>query len=103
MSCWPTPARTSTRSCARRSYAAFQERWVELAPSITLYQPLFVYAASSQLEGLGFSTTQLDPIAAEQGVSDVAGNHLLIGREGRFRNVRLWSVRNTREIRGVLR
>ncbi len=85
------------------SYAAFQQRWVELAPSITLYQPLFAYATSGQLDGLGFSTTQLDPIAAEGGVSDVASNYLLIGRESRFRNVRQWSVRSTREIRGVLR
>ncbi|MFL5803981.1 MAG: peptide ABC transporter substrate-binding protein [Roseiflexaceae bacterium] len=85
------------------SYAAFQQRWVDLAPSITLYQPLFVYATERQLEGLGFSTTTLGQIPAEGGSSDIAGNYLLIGRESRFRNVRQWSIRSTREIKGVLR
>jgi peptide/nickel transport system substrate-binding protein len=85
------------------AYSAFQQRWVELAPSITLYQPLFVYATSRQLEGLGFSTTRLDQPPAEGSSSDIAGNHLLVGRENRFRNVRQWAVRSTREIRGVLR
>lgn len=85
------------------NYSAFQHRWIELAPSITLYQPLFVYATSTKLEGLGFNTTQSDPMAEEHGDTvDVASNYLLIGRESRFRNVRQWSVLSTREIRGVL-
>jgi peptide/nickel transport system substrate-binding protein len=74
------------------SYAAFQQRWVELVPGITLYQPRFVYATSRQLEGLGFNT-----------VSDLASTHLLLGREDRFRNVVSWFVRSAREIKGDLR
>ncbi|HWQ13040.1 MAG TPA: peptide ABC transporter substrate-binding protein, partial [Roseiflexaceae bacterium] len=35
-------------------YADFQARWVELAPSITLYQPLFVYDTTAELQGLPF-------------------------------------------------
>jgi hypothetical protein len=85
------------------SYGAFQQRWIDLAPSITLYQPLLVYATDRQLEGLGFSTTTPGQIPAEGGSSDIASNYLLIGRESRFRNVRQWSVRSTREIKGVLR
>jgi peptide/nickel transport system substrate-binding protein len=84
------------------SYAAFQQRWVELAPSITLYQPVFVYATDRQLEGLGFSTNAPNQIPAEGGSSDISGNHLLIGREGRYRSVLLWSLHSTRQIRGVL-
>jgi peptide/nickel transport system substrate-binding protein len=85
------------------SYAAFQERWVELAPSITLYQPLFVYATSRQLEGLGFNTATPDQNRAEAPPADVASNHLLLGREDRFRNVIRWFVRSAREIKGDLR
>src|SRR5262245_9134018 len=85
------------------SYAAFQERWVDLAPSITLYQPLFVYATTRQLEGLGFSTVTPDQNRAEAVPADVASNHLLLGREDRFRNVIGWFVRSAREIKGDLR
>jgi peptide/nickel transport system substrate-binding protein len=85
------------------SYAAFQERWVELAPSITLYQPLFVYATSRQLEGLGFNTTTPDENRTEAPPADIASNHLLLGREDRFRNVIHWFVRSAREIKGDLR
>ena len=50
-----TPAATDIPTPMRwPSYEAFQRRWVELAPSIMLYQPLFVYVATSDLEGLGF-------------------------------------------------
>jgi peptide/nickel transport system substrate-binding protein len=85
------------------SYAAFQERWVELAPSITLYQPLFVYATSRQLEGLGFTTATPDQNRSEAPPADIASNHLLLGREDRFRNVIRWFVRSAREIKGDLR
>jgi peptide/nickel transport system substrate-binding protein len=85
------------------SYAAFQERWVELAPSITLYQPLFVYATSRQLEGLGFNTTTPDENRTEAPPADIASNHLLLGREDRFRNVIRWFIRSAREIKGDLR
>jgi peptide/nickel transport system substrate-binding protein len=85
------------------SYAAFQQRWVELAPSITLYQPLFVYATSRQLEGLGFDIATPDQNRAETSPGDIASNHLLLGREDRFRNVVSWFVRSAREIKGDLR
>jgi peptide/nickel transport system substrate-binding protein len=84
------------------SYAAFQQRWVELAPSITLYQPQFVYATSRQLEGLGFDTAA-DQNRAEAPPPNLASAHLLLGREDRFRNVVRWFVRSAREIRGDLR
>jgi peptide/nickel transport system substrate-binding protein len=74
------------------SYAAFQQRWVELVPGVTLYQPHFVYATSRQLEGLGFTPT-----------ANPASSHLLLGRQDRFRNVAHWFVRSAREIKGDLR
>lgn len=84
------------------SYEAFQRRWVELAPSIMLYQPLFVYVATSDLEGLGFEKPSgVTPIAG--GSSEVATSQLLVGREGRFRNVVRWFIRSAREIHGELR
>jgi peptide/nickel transport system substrate-binding protein len=85
------------------SYAAFQQRWVDLAPSITLYQTLFVYATSRQLEGLGFDEAAPDPSRSEGSPIDIASNHLLLGREDRFRNVARWFVRSAREIKGDLR
>jgi peptide/nickel transport system substrate-binding protein len=85
------------------SYSAFQERWVDLAPSITLYQPLFVYVTTRQLDGLGFNTVTPDQNRAEALPADVASNHLLLGREDRFRNVIRWFVRSAREIKGDLR
>jgi peptide/nickel transport system substrate-binding protein len=85
------------------SYAAFQERWVDLAPSITLYQPLFFYVTSRQLDGLGFNTATPDQNRTEAPPTDIASNHLLLGREDRFRNVIRWFVRSAREIKGDLR
>jgi peptide/nickel transport system substrate-binding protein len=84
------------------SYEAFQRRWVELAPSIMLYQPLFVYVATSDLEGLGFER-QAVAVAPEGGSAELAENLLLISREGRFRNVVRWFIRSAREIHGELR
>jgi peptide/nickel transport system substrate-binding protein len=78
------------------SYEAFQRRWVELAPSITLYQPLFVYAATKDLNGLDFDK-------AGGALAEVANTQLLIGREARFRNVRRWFIRSAAEIKGELR
>jgi peptide/nickel transport system substrate-binding protein len=84
------------------SYEAFQRRWIELAPSIMLYQPLFVYIATSDLEGLGFETpSAVTPSAG--GTSNITTNQLLVGREGRFRNVVQWFIRSAREIHGELR
>jgi peptide/nickel transport system substrate-binding protein len=74
------------------SYAAFERRWVELAPGIILYQPLLVYAAVGQLGGLEADFAPLGSVAAP-----------LFGREDRFRHVNRWFIRSTREIRGDLR
>jgi peptide/nickel transport system substrate-binding protein len=84
------------------SYEAFRRRWFELAPSIMLYQPLFVYIATSDLEGLGFETPS-GATPAAGGTSDPTTSQLLVGREGRFRNVVRWFIRSAREIHGELR
>jgi peptide/nickel transport system substrate-binding protein len=84
------------------SYEAFQRRWVELAPSIMLYQPLFVYVATSDLAGLGFEKPS-GAIPPNSGSSETATSQLLVGREGRFRNVVRWFIRSAREIHGELR
>jgi peptide/nickel transport system substrate-binding protein len=92
-----TNARQDLDIAARSaSYTAFQRRWIDLAPSITLYQPLFVYATSAQLDGLDFGNTG-DSTPA------VASSHLLLSREDRFRSVVRWFLRSSREIRGDLR
>jgi peptide/nickel transport system substrate-binding protein len=92
-----TNARQDTDIATRSpSYEAFQRRWVELAPSIMLYQPLFVYAATSELEGLDLDRGAGAP-------ADIALSQLLLGREGRFRNVAQWFIRSAREIHGELR
>jgi peptide/nickel transport system substrate-binding protein len=85
------------------SYEAFQDRWVELAPSITLYQPLFVYAATSELEGLDFGVVAPSDPASGGAPPDVASSQLLLGREARFRNVSHWFIRSSRVIDGQLR
>ena len=84
------------------SYEAFQRRWVELVPSIMLYQPLFVYATTSDLEGLGFEKPS-GVVPSDGGSSEIAASLLLIGREARFRNVAHWFIRSAREIHGELR
>jgi peptide/nickel transport system substrate-binding protein len=73
------------------SYAAFQRRWVELVPSITLYQPLYAFTISEAVDGIGFEQTPF------------GGGALLVGREDRYRNVTNWFVRSSREIRETLR
>jgi peptide/nickel transport system substrate-binding protein len=73
------------------SYAAFQRRWVELVPSITLYQPLYSFTVSGAVDGLGFEQTPF------------GGNVLLVGREDRYRNITNWFVQSSREIRETLR
>jgi peptide/nickel transport system substrate-binding protein len=78
------------------SYLAFQDRWIDLAPSIMLYQPLFVYVASDQLEGLDFGAETDAP-------PEIANSQLLLGRDARFRNVTRWFIRSSREIEGQLR
>jgi peptide/nickel transport system substrate-binding protein len=72
-------------------YSAFQERWIELAPAIMLYQPLYAYAAVPQLGGTGFDQAEL------------ASSAVLFGRADRYRNVTRWFINSSREIRGDLR
>jgi peptide/nickel transport system substrate-binding protein len=71
-------------------YAAFQQRWTELAPSITLYQPLYIFAADGRLGGLGFEEN-LGPVQPT-----------LFGPEDRYRSVTRWFLNSSREIRGNL-
>jgi len=74
------------------SYRAFQRRWVELTPSITLYQQRLLYDVPLALGGIGM----LPP-------GDSTALPLLAGAEERFRTVARWFVRSEREIRGDLR
>lgn len=78
------------------SYAAFQQRWIELAPSITLYQPLFVYVVAEELGGLEIDRDTGAP-------ANIASTQLLIGREARFHQITRWFIRSSREIHGDLR
>jgi peptide/nickel transport system substrate-binding protein len=76
----------------RELYSAFQQRWIDLAPSIIMYQPLEVYAVTSELGGTTITRR-----------TDLPGAiNLLIGRESRFRNVVHWFVTRSREIQGDL-
>ncbi|NTU81495.1 MAG: peptide ABC transporter substrate-binding protein [Chloroflexales bacterium] len=85
-------ARTEDELAARSAdYAAFQQRWVELAPSITLYQPLYLFASARQLGGTGLD----DP--------DSAISRLLFGQEDRYRAVTRWYTNSYRAIEGDLR
>lgn len=85
-------ARAEDELAARNAdYAAFQQRWVELAPSITLYQPLYLFAADAELGGTGLD----DP--------DSAISRLLFGTSDRYRAVTRWYTASLREIRGGLR
>jgi len=79
-----------------RSYEAFERRWIELTPSITLYQPLYVYVAADSLNGLDFGPGSGAP-------NETTASQLLFGHEGRFRNVRHWFIRSSQEIQGELR
>lgn len=83
--------RESELAARSAEYAAFQKRWVELAPSITLYQPLYRFAAAASLGGAGLE----DP--------DGSLHRMLIGREDRYRNVTRWFLQSFREIQGELR
>ena len=76
------------------AYIEFQRRWVELVPSIPLYQPLFIYLTSDQLGGIDTLAEQDIPLFGPQ---------LQIGREGRFTGVSRWFLSSSREIRGNLR
>jgi peptide/nickel transport system substrate-binding protein len=73
------------------AYGAFQRRWIELVPGIMLYQPLYTFTVSNNIDGLGFE--QLQP----------GSQRLLVGREDRYRHVTRWFINSSREIRGTLR
>ncbi|GAB4166800.1 MAG: peptide ABC transporter substrate-binding protein [Roseiflexaceae bacterium] len=89
-----TTARVTTEQDQRAAaYAAFQRRWVELMPSIPLYQPLLFYTMTTELGGV--TVDQPDP--------DSGGAPLLAGRESRFRDVIRWFLQSSREIQGDLR
>jgi peptide/nickel transport system substrate-binding protein len=83
--------RTQTDIAERAAaYAAFQQRWIELAPSITLYQPLYIFAFDAELGGI-----EQDPA---QG-----GPAVLFGAEDRYRTITRWFTDSYREIQGDLR
>jgi peptide/nickel transport system substrate-binding protein len=85
-------ARQESELAARSAeYAAFQQRWAELAPSITLYQPLYRLAAAEALGGVGLA----DP--------ESSAGQILYGREDRYRGVARWFTDSYREIQGDLR
>jgi peptide/nickel transport system substrate-binding protein len=85
-------ARVESELAARSAdYAAFQRRWISLAPSITLYQPLYRFAAVEDLDGTGLD----DP--------ESSLHHLLIGREDRYRGITRWFLKSYREIQGEVR
>lgn len=75
------------------TYAAFQRRWIDLAPSIPLFQPLLIYATTAELGGVDIDAPS---------VASPSGETLLLGRESRFRHVMDWYLRSAREIRGDL-
>ncbi len=85
-------ARSEGELAARSAdYAEFQRRWIELAPSIPLYQPLYTFAYDEQLGGLGFADPQS------------AASLLMLGPADRYRSVQRWFVNSAREVPGSLR
>lgn len=85
-------ARSETELAARSAdYAAFQRRWIELAPSIPLFQPLYSFAYDEQLGGLGFADPQS------------TASLLMLGQADRYRSVSRWFVNSARELPGNIR
>ncbi len=72
-------------------YAAFQRRWTDLAPSILLYQPFYVFVSEQTLGGVGMAEPES------------ASSQLLFGSEDRYRTVTRWFTNSYREIQGDLR
>lgn len=70
-------------------YHAFQQRWLELSPAITLYQPMYLMVTTANLQGRAFANPDLGP-------------HTLFGIEDRFRDVQRWFVNSFRRIEGDL-
>lgn len=71
-------------------YAAFQQRWVDLIPGITLYQPVFIFAFDAELGGIAEDPAQ-------------GGPAVLFGVEDRYRTITRWFTDSYREIQGDLR
>jgi peptide/nickel transport system substrate-binding protein len=71
-------------------YAAFQQRWVDLIPGITLYQPVFIFAFDAELGGIAEDPAQ-------------GGPAVLFGAEDRYRTITRWFTDSYREIQGDLR
>ncbi|RRR73872.1 MAG: peptide ABC transporter substrate-binding protein [Candidatus Viridilinea halotolerans] len=72
-------------------YSAFQARWIELTPSITLYQPLYRFSSDQDLGGSGFDNPE------------IALSNLMFGPEDRYRTVTRWFTASYREIQGDVR
>jgi peptide/nickel transport system substrate-binding protein len=70
-------------------YHTFQQRWLELSPAITLYQPLYVIVTTTNIQGRTFANPDLGP-------------HILFGVEDRFRDVHRWFVNSFRRLEGDL-
>ncbi|MEI7645514.1 MAG: peptide ABC transporter substrate-binding protein [Chloroflexales bacterium] len=84
-------ARAEIRVDARSAdYDAFQKRWIDLAPSITLYQPLNLFAASQSLGGVGLFDTA------------TATGQQIFGPDDRYRTITRWFINSYREIQGDL-
>ena len=69
-------------------YDAFQKRWIDLVPSITLYQPLYIFVANQSLGGVGLS----DP--------NTAASQQIFGPDDRYRTITRWFINSYREIQG---
>ncbi|NTV65205.1 MAG: peptide ABC transporter substrate-binding protein, partial [Oscillochloris sp.] len=72
-------------------YTVFQHRWIDLAPSIILYQPVYVFVSEQSLGGVGLTDPQS------------AASQLLFGSEDRYRTISRWFINSYREIQGDLR
>jgi peptide/nickel transport system substrate-binding protein len=71
-------------------YYDFQQHWIDIAPSIIMYQPLEVYATVSDLGGTALTQRR-----------DMPGMiNLMFGRDSRFRNLTHWFVARSQEISG---
>ena len=79
---------TPDREVRAAAYGAFQRRWIELAPSIPLYQVQLIYLMSNDVNGVDLPRSNSPELAST----------LLYGREDRFHNLRSWFLQSSREI-----
>ncbi|NJP07952.1 MAG: peptide ABC transporter substrate-binding protein [Chloroflexaceae bacterium] len=83
--------RTRSDSQTRRlHYQQFEQRWIEVVPSIVLYQPIYAFVSSQTIGVPGVDTT------------DGTVSPLLIGTEDRYRQSYQWFVESSREINPTL-